>query len=397
MEQNKIICPNCGAENEYGGICQYCGGTLVENASNIAVDNKSDAQPNFLNDNQFDFFEESFDKIDNVTISSINLDITNQLVREYREERGNSIFIKLQIPCSPYIIRNVRQGRAFDYSSPEDFLFMQKFNVGQMYVNDETYFTGHPTSMAIIINENRYNIPPAKIEKQKIETERNDSYRTSPLARRNVDRFPKIVLHLVCDAWIVYFKINRDILKSLCDIKERKLFTKIEFDDFKSMEITIPLGIEAQILYNRLFDGSAYINEIEKYIEKIKNKRKQVEIEEENKRKEADRKREEEGRRKKYEETIQNKIKFYKTLKILLVIFCGLLAVAMFFCFDRAVTLGEMMSHKYGNELEELESLRSDYSMYGIISFLAIPFWVGIAMNLPDEIMVRAKGVSRFF
>ena len=28
MSDSKIICPSCGAENKYGGKCEFCGATL---------------------------------------------------------------------------------------------------------------------------------------------------------------------------------------------------------------------------------------------------------------------------------------------------------------------------------------------------------------------------------
>ena len=49
MENNKIVCPNCGAENKYGGTCEYCGTTLLQNSYNhIASESENESRPNYI-------------------------------------------------------------------------------------------------------------------------------------------------------------------------------------------------------------------------------------------------------------------------------------------------------------------------------------------------------------
>lgn len=69
MEQEKIICPNCGAENDYGGTCKYCGG-LLHAQSNISVGDELEDQPLSLNDEKYEYFYEKFDRIEKITWST---------------------------------------------------------------------------------------------------------------------------------------------------------------------------------------------------------------------------------------------------------------------------------------------------------------------------------------
>lgn len=101
MEQEKIICPNCGAENDYGGTCKYCGG-LLHAQSNISVGDELEDQPLSLNDEKYKYFDEKFDRIEKITWSTRSLsEYFVHLESECSSSGKKRVFIKVRgIECS---------------------------------------------------------------------------------------------------------------------------------------------------------------------------------------------------------------------------------------------------------------------------------------------------------
>ncbi|MBP3565181.1 MAG: hypothetical protein J6J77_06060 [Alistipes sp.] len=63
MSDSKIICPSCGAENKYGGKCEFCGATLDSGDSTTVYNSLlEDAQ-----DSEDILFRTTIDKFENTT------------------------------------------------------------------------------------------------------------------------------------------------------------------------------------------------------------------------------------------------------------------------------------------------------------------------------------------
>lgn len=225
MSINKIICPNCGAENEYGGTCQYCGCAFQSDDSHISVGDELEAHPHFLNDGKYKYFWESFDKIEKVT----KTDVHNSYFYDY--ESGPRVFYR---ECT---------------SEGENLIFLTR----------TITHSSRPTHLSFILNGKRFDIIPSRMEKYPLAEEKKYD-------------------------WIVYCQIDQDILRSLCDIP-KKLEVRISFEEARAISDFLELQKAARLLYNRLYDNTAYMDTIMRF------QRKMDEIDEFKKRQEEDLKR----------------------------------------------------------------------------------------------------------
>jgi len=83
MSDSKIICPSCGAENKYGGKCEFCGATL-DSGDSTSVYNSllGDAQ-----DSEDILFRTTVDRYENTTIIEF-IERPGKVVEYYRDD-GN--------------------------------------------------------------------------------------------------------------------------------------------------------------------------------------------------------------------------------------------------------------------------------------------------------------------
>ena len=214
MDKNEIICPNCGAENEYGGTCQYCGCALINVGSHIVQGNEGETRAHFLNDGKYEYFYEEFDNIEKITRTLCGRWITDSapylsfsFCREHTSSGEERVYILLKrVPCSQY---------------------------------------GQPTTLLFSLNGRRYSVNPTKMEK-------------FVWSKEYID-------------WEVYYEIDANILKEICDVSQ--IDAKISFEDFQSRTVSILLQHPARLLYNRLFDNTAYADVIMEFQHKVDEER----------------------------------------------------------------------------------------------------------------------------
>lgn len=203
MDKNKIICPNCGAENEYGGTCQYCGCALKNVGSHIVQGNEGETRAHFLNDGKYEYFKEEFDNIEKITRTFCGRWITHSapylsfsFCREHTSNGEERVYILLKrVPCSQY---------------------------------------GQPTTLLFSLNGRCYSVNPTKVE--------------------------KLVLSKEDIEWEVYYEIDANILNGFCEVPKTE--ARISFKDLQSLTVSISLQHSARLLYNRLFDNTAYADVI---------------------------------------------------------------------------------------------------------------------------------------
>jgi len=286
MEETKKICPNCGAEyvigaeNQYGAMCEYCGSPLQDSDSHITLGCGAETQPHFLNDGKYNYFKETFDSIEKVTqtqttnirVVGVDTEIYSRFYRECTSSGKEHIFLVFQVPCSPFRIVSVGKSSGFNNYLLSHSLTLSQYQekIGQSY-GVESYFSGNPISLVFNLKDKRYSIKPTRLEKTKTNS------------GRTVDSV--IYLSLECEEWDVFFEIDKDLLHALCEIGDigapqkgsedlwislhlnnsirtmKGLEVRISFDDSQSLSLTIPiLKDPARLLYNRLFDDSAYMD-----------------------------------------------------------------------------------------------------------------------------------------
>ena len=237
MSIDKIICPNCGAENEYGGTCQYCGCVFQSDDSHISVGDELEARPHFLNDEKYEYFSESFDKIEKVTKTNVR----NSFYDSYGS--ASRVFYR---ECT---------------SEGENLIFLTR----------TIYRSSRPTHLTFILNGKRFDIIPSRMEKYPLAEEKKYD-------------------------WTVYCQIDQDILRSLCDIP-KKLEVRISFEEAQTVSVFLEPQKAARLLYNRLYDNTAYMDAIMEFqhtIDKYEELKKRVEEDRKRKKEENEKRRVEE-------------------------------------------------------------------------------------------------------
>lgn len=264
MEQEKIICPNCGAENDYGGTCKYCGG-LLHAQSNISVGDELEDQPISLNDEKYKYFSEEFDRIEKITWSR-----RGYLASECSSSGKKRVFIVRSIECSDGL--------------PQALVFNLH---GKIYrIDRERYIVyNHETSL------------------RNFRSERLDTYKVR--------------------CYKLYFEINANILKELCEVSgelEIKILfpnTNAQIFKFNKFYDQIQIAalynydqIAARLFYNKLFDDSAYLETLMDFQKKEDEKEEEEKKRQEKAAEELKRKKEEQ--QKQLEEHRLQRLKWVK-------------------------------------------------------------------------------------
>lgn len=308
MENNKIVCPNCGAENKYGGTCEYCGTTLLQNSYNhIASESENESRPNYLNEDGYQYFKESFDPIDKITQTctpALELDDCDRVFTYLCRERSltnEQVYIVYRIPCSPCIIVSVLP---FCQLTPSQAYLLQT-QVGHDW--GVSYYSGNPTTLAFNLNQKHYKINHARIKR---------------IHKHDWELVRYIRFNFEYDEWIIYYPIDRNILNEICELSySSDLFdAKISFDDHKSLTLRfeeirlLKIIQDARLLFNRVYDNSAYADNLtafQKESDEIKKKE-----EEERIKREQEREREKVEREKELALEQQARIKAQKQYEI---------------------------------------------------------------------------------
>lgn len=274
MEQRKLVCPNCGAENEDTGFCAYCGKPLIGSTGSKWLYGK------------------------NLPIGFEKIGHTVKLTREFSEDCNmewslfkSSIILTLIIPNEPYYIDNVTIDDEYvKYLSTPEYLHLEK-KKGQFFEAKE--YNYYP----------RYLIKPSSLflrVKAEKKADRSMRLMATHISERDTHkRFGPLngaVYDVSCKAWVVDFVIEKDVLKLL--IQHESILAIMAFDKANDIhttsnnlgDISIPsitakieLQKELSLLYSIAYEPEGIakaINAIEDYKrQKAKERKTQVLLE----------------------------------------------------------------------------------------------------------------------
>lgn len=258
-ESRKIVCSNCGAENQYGGICVFCGSPLVEGQSDIILSDpsfdKSDQEGlKFLNDKDTFFFEKH-DKVERKIISSTRFRKFSVgriciIIERSSNNRKLNLCVK-GIPKTPMTIQNISID-GFPLNEVKDLVLYQEIKSyeGKTFSKDgeNVFYSSPPKELQLRIDNKSY------ITKAMTTAEENYS---DKYCDQNQLMGRSITLFLGQKHWIANFKIDSNILKGICEASI--IFIRMTFENSEYIEDSVTLSEDAQLLYNRAFDNTEYV------------------------------------------------------------------------------------------------------------------------------------------
>ena len=261
MEQRKLVCPNCGAENEDTGFCAYCGKYIIGSIGSKWL----------YGINLPRGFNKSGYSVELTRKFSEDCNMEWSVFRETENE--NSIILTLIIPNEPYHIDNVTiDDKYVKYLSSSEYLHLEK-KKGQIFKGKEyNYYSRKPSSLFLRVKaEKRADRSVRLMPKHISETDTHERFVTSNGAVYNVS----------CKAWVVTFEIEKDVLKLL--IQHESILAIMAFDKANDIhttsnnlgDISIPsitakieLQKELSLLYSIAYEQEGIakaINAIEDY------------------------------------------------------------------------------------------------------------------------------------
>ena len=213
MSDSKIICPSCGAENKYGGKCEFCGATLDSgDSASVYKTLLGDAQ-----DSKDILFSTEVDKYENTT--TVKLTERPEKVDGYYCNRYNDE--EYSYSSTMYIEQDEDEDE--DEDEKLKYLFFSGFYSKQVASGKQKLLVNSMVK-AIFVDGVVYKLKEIKISNYK------------------------------------YDLINLEILKALCEGQS------MSFKGYGEDLDTDTIRKSARIFYNRVIDSSVYNEEVQEEI-----------------------------------------------------------------------------------------------------------------------------------
>ena len=235
---SKIICPSCGAENEYGGICKYCGSKLDGNSSSTIID-EYDFPHATSNYNRISYLEKELFLEGEPLLFVNKLDSLTNVATTFRRDMGGAkIFTDTNVKGCLFRQKRL-EGEDVVYLAVSSCIYERDKVIEERWDGKQKDFK--PQKMMFTINNKCYELKS-----------------TSPL-----NKYSK-------NDYVYYFLIERDVLYEIakcyscyCFSDPIRLYDE-EGNYWESKLDRFTVLFDACWFYNKIYDNSAFAKEIEK-------------------------------------------------------------------------------------------------------------------------------------